>query len=206
MGRQLLKLTSNPANPAGPVNNTTRGGPTSLHPFCFLAPLADVWGPAVSHPFFLSSSSPSPFQPPTPPRRAASVPRARMGWLEVSWPARRGLACARDRSRGIRPGEKTPLPSLGDAKGARPPLVWLHVGRCAMATNRSATFLSLPLHRLDQATIESPGVATASHLPALGFCPLSSAAPPIGERKKGVEEEEEERGKTVRRAAPARRC
>jgi hypothetical protein len=98
------------------------------------------------------------------------------------------------------------LLSLGDAKGARPPLVWLHVGCCAMATNRSAPFPSLPLHCLDQASIESPGVATASHQPALGFCPFPVPAPPIGERKRGVEEEEEGRGKTVRSAAPARRC
>jgi hypothetical protein len=48
------------------------------------------------------------------------------------------------RSRGIRQGELTPLPSLGDAKGARPPLVWLHVGRRAMATNRSASCFLCP--------------------------------------------------------------
>jgi hypothetical protein len=76
------------------------------------------------------------------------------------------------------------LPSLGDAKGARPPLVWLHVSRCAMASNRSTPFPSLPLHRLDQASIESPGVAIASHQPALGFCPFPSArAADRGERE-----------------------
>jgi hypothetical protein len=35
----------------------------------------------------------------------------------------------------------------------------------------------------------------------LGFCPLSRAAPPIGEKKGRVEEEKEVRWKTVRRAA-----
>jgi hypothetical protein len=35
----------------------------------------------------------------------------------------------------------------------------------------------------------------------LGFCPFPLSAPPIGEKKGRVGEEEEERGKTVRRVA-----
>jgi hypothetical protein len=35
----------------------------------------------------------------------------------------------------------------------------------------------------------------------LGFCPFPESAPPIGERKGRVEEEEEGRRKTVRRVA-----
>jgi hypothetical protein len=60
---------------------------------------------------------------------------------------------------------------------------------------------SLPLHRLDQDSIESPGVATASHQPALGFCLFPVSAPPLGGRKGRVGEEEEGREETVRRVA-----
>jgi hypothetical protein len=35
----------------------------------------------------------------------------------------------------------------------------------------------------------------------LGFCPFPESAPPLGERKGRVGEEEEKRGKTVRRVA-----
>jgi hypothetical protein len=145
MGRQPLKIASDPANPAGPANKTTRGGPTALPSFfSWLLSLTAGAQRSVSFPSFLLHPLFS-SQPPTPPRRAAQRPARGMGWLGVSWPARRGLACARDQFRGIRQGEKTPLPSLGDAKVARPPLMWLHVGRCAMATNRSAPAFFTPV-------------------------------------------------------------
>jgi hypothetical protein len=58
-------------------------------------------------------------------------------------------------------------------KAPWPPLVWSNVGRCAMATNRSASCPLYPCTALTETLSGDPVVSIASHQPVLGFSPFS---------------------------------
>jgi hypothetical protein len=120
--------------------------------------------------------------------------RARWDGRPPGWPGRRATTCARALLRNLQGKEKTPLPLTPRRQGLRQPRPRDHVSSSARASNPLAPSSFAPAPPQPGGLYPEAGPLLATHLPALGFCPLSLFATAREDEKGKWGRRKEERG------------